>query len=248
MKYCTNPDCARKGQLLPLSDFSFYSGHRTRYASRCKECCRLYKQRPGYKEWERQYQLAYSRTDKRRAQIKAYSQSEKGRAKRAITNRASQARNTEKVLARNAVSHAVEQKQLVPAFTLECGQNCGRPAFDYHHHLGYEPEHWLDVVPVCRTCHAKIHRKYPEPEPMPVSTMTNEEPEVTGNIYCERFEFEGYVYRNYSVDCADCGQETALHGINHRKRTARTAREMGWTRDGNRKWHCPNCSTTHKSP
>lgn len=37
--------------------------------------------------------------------------------------------------------------------------NCGKKAKDYHHHLGYAKEHRLDVIPVCRLCHLKIHNK-----------------------------------------------------------------------------------------
>ncbi len=33
---------------------------------------------------------------------------------------------------------------------------CPKPAQEYHHHKGYEPEHWLDVIPVCIPCHRKL--------------------------------------------------------------------------------------------
>lgn len=32
---------------------------------------------------------------------------------------------------------------------------CGQAAHHYHHYLGYEPEHWLDVIPLCRPCHRR---------------------------------------------------------------------------------------------
>lgn len=31
----------------------------------------------------------------------------------------------------------------------------GRRRHEYHHHLGYAPEHHLDVIPLCTKCHAK---------------------------------------------------------------------------------------------
>jgi hypothetical protein len=45
---------------------------------------------------------------------------------------------------------------LPPAKTLLC-VDCGAQAQEYHHHNGYEPEHLLDVIPVCRACHGKRH-------------------------------------------------------------------------------------------
>ena len=32
---------------------------------------------------------------------------------------------------------------------------CGAQAAEYHHHKGYAPEHRLDVVAVCRSCHRR---------------------------------------------------------------------------------------------
>lgn len=58
--------------------------------------------------------------------------------------------------ARNKVNNSVA-KGLIPSVkTLRC-YDCGNHATDYHHHLGYEPQHWLDVIPLCRKCHA-IHK------------------------------------------------------------------------------------------
>lgn len=36
---------------------------------------------------------------------------------------------------------------------------CPAQAKQYHHHNGYEPEHYLDVVPICIKCHGEINRK-----------------------------------------------------------------------------------------
>ena|SRR5579863_9599822 len=40
------------------------------------------------------------------------------------------------------------------ASQLNC-TDCGKPACEYDHYLGYAKEHWLDVEPVCRSCHHK---------------------------------------------------------------------------------------------
>jgi hypothetical protein len=39
----------------------------------------------------------------------------------------------------------------------ECSK-CGATGdIEAHHHLGYAPEHWLDVIWMCIKCHAKEH-------------------------------------------------------------------------------------------
>lgn len=55
------------------------------------------------------------------------------------------------------VSNAVKLGVLPSAKTLVC-RKCGAQAEQYHH-WSYEPEHWLDVVPVCVECHREIHRQ-----------------------------------------------------------------------------------------
>lgn len=57
--------------------------------------------------------------------------------------------------AREAVTYAVRIGKLPRVWTLKCA-HCGNPAQQYHHHYGYEPEHWLDVIPLCKPCHWKI--------------------------------------------------------------------------------------------
>ena len=59
--------------------------------------------------------------------------------------------------ANQKVRQAVVMGQLPKIKTLTC-VDCGAQAAHYHHHNGYEPEHWLDVVPLCRTCHGIRHR------------------------------------------------------------------------------------------
>lgn len=66
--------------------------------------------------------------------------------------RADQLSNPEKNHARQAVAYAVKRHQMPPARTLTC-TDCGQPAVEYDHYLGYAREHRLDVQPVCLACH-----------------------------------------------------------------------------------------------
>jgi hypothetical protein len=81
----------------------------------------------------------------------------------------------ERVRARRRVRTAVANGTLPPAIAMAC-VDCGTPAAEYDHHLGYQAEHALAVQPVCRPCHSKRgaargevargdrngQRKYPE--------------------------------------------------------------------------------------
>jgi len=63
--------------------------------------------------------------------------------------------------AHRAVSNAVNEGKLPHISTRQCNK-CGGQAVDYHHH-SYEPECWLDVEPLCRSCHLKLRGKRAEP-------------------------------------------------------------------------------------
>ena len=56
------------------------------------------------------------------------------------------------VRARWAVNHKIENGKLPRINTQYCAE-CGKQAIHYHHHNGYDPEHYLDVVPLCADCH-----------------------------------------------------------------------------------------------
>lgn len=60
----------------------------------------------------------------------------------------------ERMMARSRVAQAVKRGALPPVAQQPC-ERCGAPAKEYHHYKGYEPEHWLSVVPVCAPCHKR---------------------------------------------------------------------------------------------
>lgn len=55
----------------------------------------------------------------------------------------------------NAVNTAIASGRMPRADTRDCAK-CDKSAKEYHH-WSYEPEHWLDVIPLCRSCHRLIH-------------------------------------------------------------------------------------------
>ncbi len=64
----------------------------------------------------------------------------------------------EKEAARYAVKKEVRAGRWPPASGQVC-EICGEAqAQEYHHHLGYAPEHWLHAQAVCVECHTNLHR------------------------------------------------------------------------------------------
>ncbi|HEA68234.1 MAG TPA: hypothetical protein ENI07_15650 [Desulfobacterales bacterium] len=62
-----------------------------------------------------------------------------------------------KTKAKRAVNHAVEAGRLANPKTLPCF-DCGNPAYEYHHHRGYEKANWLEIQALCQKCHT--NRRY----------------------------------------------------------------------------------------
>lgn len=87
-----------------------------------------------------------------------YRQTESGQAsmKAAMRRRKADPAKREQLLAWNCISKLIYRGKMPPASSLQC-VSCNGPADHYHHHRGYDKKHREDVVPICRTCHAKEH-------------------------------------------------------------------------------------------
>ncbi len=98
----------------------------------------------------------YQKTDKGKAvyhkAIKKYQKTDKGKVTQRARAKHFSDRHPNYVKARNAVKIIIRNGQLPRPDTLRC-HYCPTQAKQYHHYQGYEPEHWLDVVPVCMKCH-----------------------------------------------------------------------------------------------
>ena len=62
----------------------------------------------------------------------------------------------EKSQASSAISYEIKRGRMIHATQLPC-RDCGKSAQEYHHHLGYVKSHWLDVIPLCKSCHVQRH-------------------------------------------------------------------------------------------
>ena len=77
---------------------------------------------------------------------------------RKIANNNYRARHPIQIKAQRTVNNAIADGKLRRPDSLIC-HYCPEQAKQYHHHKGYEPKHWLDIVPTCTRCHRKSHRK-----------------------------------------------------------------------------------------
>lgn len=144
----------------------------------CKECIkakqRAYTKTPQGRETKRRNQKSpkgkagqkrryqkYSQTDNGKQhnneKVRRYQATERGAEVARQVHRRGYKRKPERWKAVAAVNYAVKTGKLPKQDTLPC-VHCNRTAQQYHHHKGYEREHWLDVVPVCRKCHTAVHQ------------------------------------------------------------------------------------------
>lgn len=96
----------------------------------------------------------------RREHFKKYKQTERGkeilRRDARKQSRKRYYKNKNKCFARGAINDAVRYGKIPHINSLNC-IDCGIQAKERHHHLGYEKKHWLDTIPLCISCHKKIH-------------------------------------------------------------------------------------------
>lgn len=131
--------CACK-QVKPISEFCPNRARKDGHQTDCKIC-----HRKGGKK--------YRQTELGRAMQKRYDRSKKGKIRHVRYAKKYKAAHPEQVKAKTAVREAIRKGQLPPIHTQKC--TCSKQAKDYHHHKGYAPEHWLNVIPLCKKCHNK---------------------------------------------------------------------------------------------
>jgi len=156
--------CTKCKQIKPLSEFYKSRRNPDGLHSWCKSCVNA--------ALKAYWQTQAGKEVNRRAGRK-YGQTEKGR--RAYRKR--RLKYPDKIKARSALNTTIHAGQLAPPTDFQC-QQCGAQAEQYHHWRGYAPEHWLDVIPLCRKCHRQYHPPctppiHPSVSPRSVSTSAS---------------------------------------------------------------------------
>jgi hypothetical protein len=129
--------CSKCGETKPLSKFKKKKHCRDGREGRCQKCADK-----------------ASAASRQRFEIENADRLKDARKKRS-TRWISQ--NPEARRAQKSIELAIARGDLPKAKQRACIK-CGKPAAHYHHYLGYEPEHWLDVIPVCHSCHRVLHQ------------------------------------------------------------------------------------------
>jgi len=171
-KVCCNAKCAHQGEPQPVTNFSRNPSRADGMNAWCKDCLRIanaaYRAKPegratlnnyNHSEKGKATRKRGERSEKGKIAKKRYQQSEKGKAvvRRQYDKNKNDPAFLQKQMAHLKVEQAIIQGKLPRASSNVCTY-CPKPAAHYHHYLGYEEEHWLDVEPVCVSCHHKADR------------------------------------------------------------------------------------------
>ncbi len=131
--------CSKCRQRKDLVYFNKKAERLDGRASNCKSCTR-------------KADINYSKTFTAKITKKRYRQSAAGRT----ADMASKKRYPKRHCARSMVYRRVKSGAIIAPTYLLCIY-CTRPAKHWHHHLGYDTEHVLDIIPVCIRCHKCLH-------------------------------------------------------------------------------------------
>ena len=137
-------NCRNCGEIKPLSAFYTHPQMADGHLNICKDCTKARvrkraKNNPTVIEQDRRRNRSPHR-------------------KQAVASR--QRENRVQANAKNAVYRAIKRQEMAPPSACICA-DCGRTTAQVLHHHSYDCEHWLDVVPLCRSCHG-IRHAYPQ--------------------------------------------------------------------------------------
>lgn len=158
--------CNKCQQFRDYSEFEKDKSKKDGYATICRICRKEYRSRPEIKARAKEREQSTSVKLTR----KIYRLSDKGKQ----VSKESYTRNYDKLYkaqverhnkdpkkrkAKAKITSEIRAKRMRKAKEFTCVSCNNAQASDYHHYLGYELEHWLDVIPVCRKCHVDITRR-----------------------------------------------------------------------------------------
>ena len=176
-----NKRCSKCKSTKPVSEFDKHSLSKDGYQYWCKECKKQYALNYSKTEKYKKGQERYYQSEKCKQTLRSYNRSKKGKqvhrrwrqsnkGKQSL-RKYRQSKNGEiayrkskrtyliahfdRCQARFAVGNAVQSGKLRKPTEYTCSK-CPDRAQEYHHD-SYAPDHWLDVIPVCRSCHINIH-------------------------------------------------------------------------------------------
>ena len=100
----------------------------------------------------------YYKSEKGKEVNRRCDQSEKRKIAHSIRTRLYQIKYPNRLKARHAVGYEIRVGRLSRPNTKQC-HCCPKQAQHYHHYKGYTKANWLDIKPICRQCHKRIHKQ-----------------------------------------------------------------------------------------
>jgi len=153
--------CSKCKIEKPLSEFYRDKRATDGHWSCCKICnaeyARQYQQTPTGQKVLRMAYARYRKTQKGHQTQNRYKKTPKAK----MRDGRYKSLHPERIKAKMAVANAIRRGKMAPAHKELC--RCGKQAEAHHHYLGYTPEHYLDVIPLCRQCHDKVHNEFTMP-------------------------------------------------------------------------------------
>jgi hypothetical protein len=107
---------------------------------------------------KRDKEYYYSNREKILNQSKSYYKTANGRESQKRSSIKYKINYPDKVKSRKVVQNNIHKGVLQSPKNFICSICNQEQAQEYHHHNGYDPNHWLDVVPVCISCHRKVDK------------------------------------------------------------------------------------------
>jgi len=147
-----NKTCIKCKQMKPLTEFHKNCTRLDGLQTCCKVCKRAYGQSPDTKK----YQRKYHQTAKCKKYMRSYYETNNGKASRKRTGKQYRLKNPRRIKARSASNHAIRNGTLKTPTAFQC-QVCRTKQAEHYHHPSYKPEDYLKIVPVCQSCHVRIH-------------------------------------------------------------------------------------------
>jgi hypothetical protein len=141
-------ECSQCKIIKPLSEYKMRSPWKDNEStpqSYCKSCGKIL----GYKNYikNREKKLKYAKERYKNPIVK----------KRMIeTTKKMHILYPEKRKARYTLKNAVSRGKIKQLYCLVCDDSKS----EAHHYLGYNGEHWKDVIWLCKKHHMELHRKY----------------------------------------------------------------------------------------
>lgn len=150
--------CLKCKQYKPFSEFYINQAQKGGFGCWCKLCQSNYQKTKEGKVARKRYAQSRKGKCNQRKGNQKYFKSEKGKAIHRAKQKKYYANHPKVIKAQRAVNKAIKVGDIPSPKTKLC-HYCSKPAQQYHHHKGYEPEYWFDIVPVCVECHFKYNRK-----------------------------------------------------------------------------------------